>query len=230
MGHKKHLLLASLIFIISLTSTFAQEINIDGTYTGKNLYILNPSSENGYCVTEVWVNGQKTHDEINSNSFEVDFSNMKIENGSSVHVRIFYKNGCKPKIINPEIFEETVAFTFGTTKINKKKFLTWDVKGNTGKGKFVVEQYRWRKWIKAAEIKNTDTITKNNYNVEISPNTGQNLFRIIFTNNQGKETYSKETKYVAPGRDITIVTEKIKDRIEFSAATMYEVLMNPVKF
>ncbi|MEI6822249.1 MAG: hypothetical protein WCL51_09940 [Bacteroidota bacterium] len=224
MQFKTRLLLISLIFIFSIISSFAQEVNIDGIYAGKNLIVLNPSSGDGYCVNEVWVNGQKTHDEIISNSFEIDFPNMHIETGKNVHVRIFHKNGCKPKIINPEVLEETIAFSFGIPKINKKKFLTWELKGNSGEGKFVVEQYRWRKWIKAAEVKNTDTTSRNNYTVEISPNTGQNLFRIIFKDSQGKETYSKETKYVVPGREITIVTEKIKDRIEFSSPTMYEVL------
>ncbi len=224
MQFKIRSILTLLIILFISINVFSQEINIDGTYIGKNLYILNPTVGNGYCVTEVWVNGQKTHDEINSNSFEIDFSNMNIEKGGNVHVRIFHKNGSKPTVINPEVLEETISFSFGAAKINKKKYLTWDMKGNTGEGKFVVEQYRWRKWIKASEIKNTDTTSKNNYTVEISPYTGQNLFRIIFTNAQGKETYSKETKYIVPGREITIITEKIKDRIEFSAPTMYEIL------
>ena len=72
---KTRLLLIGLIFIFSVISSFAQEINIDGIYAGKNLIVLNPSSGDGYCVTEVWVNGQKTHDEIISNSFEIDFPN-----------------------------------------------------------------------------------------------------------------------------------------------------------
>ncbi len=224
MRFRIHIIYIGLFFLTTVLSVSAQEVSIDGTYAGKNIYILNPTVGTGYCVTEVWVNGQKTHDEINSNSFEIDFSNMKIENGGNVHVRIFHKNGCKPKIINPEVLEESTGFTYGSIKILKKKSLTWDIKGNTGEGKFVVEQYRWRKWLRVAEIKNTDTISKNMYTVEVSPNTGQNLFRIIFTNTQGKENYSKEVKYVVPGKEIIIVTEKIKDRIEFSVATMYEVL------
>lgn len=56
MKNRLLLLLSTALFCLNLN---AQEINIDGVYNGKNLYILNPSIGNGYCVSEVWVNGKK---------------------------------------------------------------------------------------------------------------------------------------------------------------------------
>lgn len=216
--------LLSTLLLLTATFLFGQEIKIEGTYNGKNIYINNPSSGNGFCVTEVWVNGKKTRDELNSNSFEIDFSQMGIEKGSNVNVRIFHKNGCKPEIINQQVLQEKFDFGFNSVKVNRKGLLVWDISGSCGDGIFVVEQFRWKKWVKAGELKSKDTTGFNSYVYEINPNTGQNLFRVKFINDKSKETVSKEIKYTQPGKEIMIVTEKVKDRIAFTATTMYEII------
>lgn len=216
--------LLSAVLLISIIQVYGQEIKIDGTYDGKNLYINNPSSGNSFCVTEVWVNGKKTRDEVNSNSFEIDFSQMSIEKGSNLNIRIFHKNGCKPTIVNPEVLQEKFDFSFNSVKVNRKGFLCWEIKGNCGEGVFTVEQFRWKKWVKSGEVKSKDTTGFNSYALEINPNTGQNLFRVRFNNEKDRESISKEIKYTQPGREIMIVTEKVKDRIAFTATTMYEIV------
>jgi len=210
--------------IFSALSLFAQEITLEGTYIGKNLYILNPDIENGFCVKEVKVNGLKTRDELNSNSFEIDFSQMNIETGKNVYIQIFHKPNCKPIIINPEVLVEKLDFSFQNAKVNRKGFLCWDINGNLGEGLFTVEQFRWKKWIKVGELKSVDTVSINSYALEISPNTAQNIFRVQFKNAQGRITTSKEIKYILPGKEIMILTEKIKDRIAFSSVTIYEII------
>lgn len=214
----------SIAFLFIFVHCFSQEITIEGTYDGKNLYVNNPSVGNGFCVTEVWVNGKKTRDELNSNSFEIDFSQMALEKGTNVNVRIFHRSGCKPVIINPQVLEEKFDFTIINAKINRKGFLVWDIKGNCGEGVFIIEQFRWKKWVKAGEIKSKDTSGFNSYTLEINPNTGQNSFRIKFRDDNAKETTTKEIKYTQPGKEIMIVTEKVKDRIAFTATTMYEIV------
>ncbi len=216
--------LLSIILVFFISFIYAQEVSIDGTYNGKNLFVLNPTEGSGFCVSEVRVNGKKTQDELNSNSFEIDFSVMKIEVAQHVHVQIFHKANCKPSILNPEVIQESLKFNFMNTKVNRKGFLCWDIQGMLGEGEFTVEQFRWEKWVKAAVLKPHDTVSKNNFAQEISPNTAQNLFRIKFTDKKGKETISKEIKYTLPGKEIMIVSEKIKDRIAFSFVTMYEII------
>ncbi|NVN93679.1 MAG: hypothetical protein HXX18_00205 [Bacteroidetes bacterium] len=216
-----------IIFIICQLisfSIFAQEFSIDGIYCGKNLFVLNPSVGEGFCVTEVRVNGIKTHDEVNSNSFEIDFSLMNIEKGMNVHVQIFHKTNCKPSIINPEILQKKPNLSIINAKVNRKGFLTWEVQSNFLEGLFVVEQFRWQKWVKVAEIKTEDTVNLRNYALEVSPNTAQNIFRIKFKDKHGNETISKEIKYTLPGKEIIIVNEKVKNRIVFTSVTMYEII------
>lgn len=217
-------ILLSIVFQIITVFVFAQDVSIDGIYSGKNLFVLNPSVGEGFCVTEVRVNGKKTRDEVNSNSFEIDFSLMNIEEGRNVHVQIFQKANCKPSIINPEILQKKPNLSIINAKVNRKGFLTWEVQSNFLEGLFTIEQFRWQKWVKAGEVKTEDTVSLRNYALEVSPNTAQNIFRIKFTDKHGNETISKEIKYTLPGKEIMIVNEKVKNRIVFTSVTMYEII------
>ncbi|MFZ4399733.1 MAG: hypothetical protein ACOYO1_06845 [Bacteroidales bacterium] len=212
------------VLFVFMTNVNAQELTIEGIYNGKNLYVLNPDAGSGFCVNAVKVNGKKTADELNSNSFEIDFSQINIEKGTKVNVQIYHQDNCMPKIINPEILRGSLEIGFLNAKVNRKGFLGWDILGNLGEGEFTIEQFRWQKWINLGVLKSNDTIAFNKFNFEVSPNTAQNLFRIKYTDSQGQTEVSKDIKYILPGKEITIVSEKIKDRIAFSSITMYEII------
>ena len=67
-------IIASLIILVNCTMLKAGEINIEGNFMGKNIFVTNPykSSNNvGFCVTEVFVNGKLTTDETQQSSFEM---------------------------------------------------------------------------------------------------------------------------------------------------------------
>ena len=83
--------------IAFISSGFAQEeMVLEGTYQGRNLYVQNPfaSSGVGFCVVSVEVNGQTSIDEINSSAFEIDFLSYQLKKGQPVQVKIEYKSDC----------------------------------------------------------------------------------------------------------------------------------------
>jgi len=221
MSHKFLILFTSLFLCSNL---YTQEITLDGIYNGKNLYVLNPSVGNGFCVSEIWVNGKKTKDETNSNSFEIDFSILGLQAGSTLRIRLFHSKNCTPKIVNLEVIEEITQLNFLNIKVNKGETITWDIISNATQGIFSVEQYRWKKWVLVTEFYLKDSIKLNHYSTEIYPTTGQNLFRIKFSDEKGKINYSKEIKYNQPGKELIITTEKIKDKIALSNTSMYEII------
>ena len=68
-------LMASLMLFLNCSLLIAGEITVEGNFMGKNIFVTNPyrSSNNvGFCVTEVFVNGKLTTDEIQQSSFEID--------------------------------------------------------------------------------------------------------------------------------------------------------------
>lgn len=198
---------------------------LEGHYYGKNLYIINPTcgSDTVYGITQVTVNGKPTKDEIKSNSFEVDFSLLEIANAAKVDVALIYTNGCKPKIINPDVLQPQSTFAFVSSKPDKTGKITWIVKGELFSS-FTIEQYRWKKWITAGEVDNTDTLRKNTYTFDLKPHYGQNLFRISHTDLKGNTVYSKTVKFKsATAKEIFISSLKVTDVISFSGETAYEI-------
>ena len=223
----KKLFIITFIVFINLPFLKAQEIILKGTYQGKNLYVLNPAvdlSKSIYCVDAVYVNDILTEDEINSNSFEIDFPNLKIAEGQPIIVRILYKADCKPEIVNPNILESSTIFTFTPPKIEKKTSrLIWSINGNIDINPFIIEQFRWGKWITAGEVQTKDSVSFNNYFFEPKFNTKQNIFRIRHIDKSGNERISKECKYFVKDEELYLLSNRVSDWLYFSSETLYEL-------
>lgn len=225
----KHLILFFLLMFCF--SGFSQQIELHGQYNGENLYILNSSDKDGeFCVNELIVNGEKTNDEFNSSSFEIDFSQLELEIGSPVKIILTHKAGCIPKIVNPEAIRLQNNFTFKMIDISRKGILTWTIDGDAGDEAFEIQQFRWNKWVKVAEVKIQDTLTLNKYSFEIQPHYGQNLFRVTQTDKYGKTVYSAEEKHRTMVKEIFLLSIKVGDELEFTAETFYEIYTEDGEF
>lgn len=221
MKAKKKIILIFLCFIISFS--IAQEIVIEGVYNGQNLYVKNPSTLGVYCVKEVFVNNILSKDEINSNAFEIDFSLLNIKNGELVSVKIIHSGDCTPEIVNPSAIKGGSSFIFLSVEINRKGFLLWKVKGANGGDVFEIEQYRWKKWLKSAELNISEFQKAGDYSYEITPTSGMNIFRIKAKDTEGNPIFSKEVKYRSSKREVRLVANKVKDKLEFTDKTIYEI-------
>ncbi len=218
-----------LIFVVLCFFYFpkltAQDTTLMGNYYGKNLYITNPSLKNSdkFCISKVTVNNKVLGDEIISNSFELDFALYGIELNSQVKIEITSSEGCKIKIINPEVLQQKSSFAFLSAKVDKTSKLIWTVKGEVVSS-FSVDQYRWNKWMNIGDIDIADTVKKNIYAFEVKPHFGQNIFRISHTDANGNTVYSKSVKYrSATTKEVILVSQKVTTQIEFSSETAYEI-------
>ena len=219
--------ITSILFtvFISVSVINAQETVIEGTYNGQNLIVKNPSLPDGtFCVKGVTVNNRNALAEINSNAFEVDFSILKIKPGEAVKIKIESKAGCNAEIVNPEAVKASSNFKFLSIEANKKNQLIWKTKGEPGSGPFEIEQYRWRRWIKSGELNPSESEKPGEYTFEVTPTSGMNTFRIKMIDTKGLEAYSAEVKFRSSKREVSIVEKKVKDKIEFSDNTIYEIL------
>jgi hypothetical protein len=211
------------LFTAASLTAFAGEIVIKGNYYGFNLYVNNPSVGNGFCVTKVLVNDVETKDEIRSNAFEVDFSLLNLKIGDPVTVVIKHKDGCVPVIANPKALQKSENVTFSFVKMDKTGKLTWGITGEMPDDVFIIEQFRWNKWIKIAEVSTADTTQKNMYAYDFVPHFGINQFRIIRNDVNGNSVYSKVIKYTSKTAEINLESAKVSDKLIFSAETQYEI-------
>lgn len=229
----KNLLILFLAVSFSLAKLTAQSgavILLEGNYQGKNLYIQNPFGSNGvgFCVNEVKVNGNITTDETNSSAFEIDLKQHKLNIGEKVEIKIFHKEDCKPKVLNPEVLKPKSTFEVISMNIDKDGTFTWSTKSETGKLTYAVEQYRWNKWVKVGEVDGVGTPVTNNYSFKIVPHSGKNQVRVRQTDYSGQPRLSKAAEFVSDVADISFAPIKVKSDINFVAGgkpieTMYEI-------
>ncbi|MCC7301082.1 MAG: hypothetical protein IT233_00420 [Bacteroidia bacterium] len=219
-----------LTLLIALTgfgfSAFAGVIIIEGNYQGKNLYVQNPfaGSGVGFCVTKVLVNGSVTTDEYNSSAFEIDFTNHQLKIGDKVEVKIEHKDDCKPKVLNPEVLKPKSTYEVTTMTSDPDGTIKWKTKGEQGKLPFIVEQYRWNKWVKVGEVDGIGTPGENSYSFKVSPHYGENKVRIKQVDYTSTPRYSRPVTFTSNIAQIKCNTLKTKDFLIFEGGeTMYEI-------
>jgi len=218
-----------LFCLISLGASAAVMI-LEGNYQGKNLYVQNPFTTTGvgFCVFEVTVNGQVTTDEINSSAFEIDFKNFQLKLGDKVEVKIKHRDDCKPKVLNPEVLKPKSTFEVLAMNMDKEGTLKWSTKGETGKLPFIIEQFRWNKWVKVGELEGNGTLDANQYSFKVVPHTGKNQFRVKQVDYTGQPRLSKPVDFISSSPEISFMPIKVSKEIEFVSGnspveTMFEI-------
>ncbi len=217
-----------LIFYTQLL--LSQELTLKGVYQGQNLFIINPTINDSYCVNSVYVNDSISKDEIFSNAFEINFDLLKIDTGSVVNIKISHKEGCMPIVINSEVINPKNIFAFTSVKINKDGTLVFSISGNRGSEPFSIEQYRWGKWVKIAAVTEPDSTKPNRYTVEVKFHSGENIFRVVHTSESGNEFYSKTVKIRSQNEEVSLLSTKVTDILKFSDETLFEIFDNKGNF
>jgi hypothetical protein len=226
----------SLVTSLSALAVNSQnELVFEGTYQGTNLYVQNPFSSSGvgFCVADVKINNKQSIDEINSSAFEIDFSSYQIKKGESVVVKIEYKDGCAPRVLNPEVLRSASTFEVKSIKVENNGVLTWTTSDESGSLPFIIEQFRWNKWIKVGEVKGKGTAGDHTYTFQTKPHSGANKFRVKQVDYTKKPRESKEARLLkSPVEEVFIANEnllKIDDKVRFKdasgapAETMFEI-------
>jgi len=203
-------------------------IVIEGHYQGKNLYVQNPFSGSGvgFCVIAVYVNDDVTTDQVNSSAFEIDFSNTPIEQGDAIVVRIQHKLDCLPKVLNPEVLRPKSTFENLGISIDKNQILKWKTTKEQGKLTYIVEQYRWNKWVKIGEVDGAGKMQENNYKFSVTSHihSGINKFRAKQVDYTGRPRPTQPAVYEDLFKNpVTLLTPKVKKTLDFSENTLYEI-------
>ena len=224
----KRLILFVVASLMSISALAA--LSVEGTYQGKNLYVQNPMDDEGfgYCATKVTVNGDIMPGGTSVGAFEIDFSLFNIEIGEPVFIVIEHNDGCKPKILNPEVLLPRSTFKINSIEIDNKGNLTWTTSGEQGKLPFEIEQYRWNKWVTVGEVDGKGAGSVNKYQFAVTPHSGENTVRVTQSDHSGTKRSSKEVKFTSSTPAVTKSPTKVKNEIKFLAngapiETRYEI-------
>ncbi len=199
-------------------------MTITGIYQGKDLYIKNPFAQDGvgFCIFEVLVNERITRDEINSSAFAIDFNILDIKKGSSVEISLRHKSGCQPLVLNPESLKPHSTFEITSISIEKNR-LQWTSEKESGPLPFVIEQFRWNKWVKVGEVQGDGSSNSNTYAFDVTPHSGENKVRVKQVDHTGKPRYSTSVTFQSNVPSVSFEPKKVDAIINFSSLTKYEV-------
>lgn len=212
----KKFLLTFLIACVGLVA-HAKLITIHGVYQGKSLFIQNPYDEKSkeYCVTYVYVNGEKVVSHPHTSAFEVVFDSMAI--GAKLEIKIYGHQECinSVKLLNPTAIKSDAMFSFVSLKATKNT-LVWRAKGETPKGYYLVKYYLNREWVTVKKVEAKHELTEDNYSVKVITYPGQNKFKVVFVEGDGTEIESPEREVLVDGTPVKFYPGKVEDKISFS--------------
>lgn len=209
-----------------LSSSQAGVIILEGNYMGKNIFVKNPfgGAGVGFCAFEVTINGKISPDEVNQNAFEIDFDNHDLKIGDKVIINIKHKDDCSPEVLNAEVLEPKSTFNVQKISFTSDGVLNWKADNENGKLDYIVEQFRWNKWIKVGEVSGDGNPGVHEYSFKITPHSGENKARVKQVDYTGKPRYSKPTDFTSSVPKIEIKGDIFKGKVDFyGGETLYEI-------
>ncbi len=203
----------------------AGNIILEGRFQGRNIFVINSISPDGvgYCVYEVTMNGLVTSDEINSQAFEIDLGIYGLKEGDPVTIVIKHKDGCAPKVLNRGALEPSPTFICSKIECGSDGQLSWETTGEMGKIPFLIQQFKWNKWVTVGEVMGNGTKVKNNYKFQAQLTSGNNKFRVAQKSYEGDLRKSQSCEVSGSVAPVTFKYDKKLKIINLSSETSYEL-------
>jgi hypothetical protein len=224
--------LVTLVFFFAVFQSFTQEklLSLDGTFQDKNLVVYNPPQSDGFgfCVTKVLVNGEILPAAIQSAHFEINFQLFQLKKGENVFVVLEHAAGCEPRFMNPEILLPKSTFKCTSISADKTGVIKWITAEEAGSLDFIIEQYRWNRWVDVGQVKGKGTKQSNSYYFQITPHSGKNQIRVSQIDNTGEKRSSQSVFFNSGLSSLKMSPAKVRDNLYFkvggkAAKTKFEV-------
>jgi len=169
------------------------------------------------------INGVVTLDELNSWAIEIDLASLNFELGDTVFIKIFYKPGPQPKILNPEVLLPLSTFNIVSQEVNSVGELKWITNNEKGSLIFIVEQFKWNRWVKIGEVDGLGTSIENNYYFKVTPHSGNNKIRVYQLDFTKEKRYSESLIFKSSLQEVKFKRIEGDNKFIFSDETSYEI-------
>lgn len=223
----RSLILLSLAILFANSAFSQSRIILEGPYQGNNLYIQNPfaADDVGFCCRSVSVNGNYGLAETESSAFEIKLDALGLQIGEQIKIIITHDDDCKPKILNPRHGPKS-PFDILSMGIDEENVLSWRIKRISPQEEidFIVEHFRWNKWVDIGEVPEPDTVGGSTYSFSITDlHSGENKYRVKHIDKSRRPRYSSSVKVTSHLRKVTFNYDREKKTIFFTGSTLYEI-------
>lgn len=178
----------------------------------------------GFCCFEVRVNGQETTDQVNSHVFEIDLRSQGISLGKGVAIRLLHRPGCIPRILNPEVITPSPGFERVEFVANPNGEVSWVTSEERGRMPFVLQQFKWGKWVDGVRIDGLGGPEKRHYYVQFKPVRGENILRLTHLAADGALEVKGEARFTSNATAVRFDYDHKTQTIAFSEEIQYEVV------
>ena len=201
-------------------------LEIGGLYQGENLLVVNePTADGvGFCCYEVRVNGLLTGDAVNSHAFEIDLGSLGLTLGKGVSVRLLHRSGCAPRILNPEVIQPSPGFQLVDFKAAPSGEVTWTTVDEHGRMPFVLQQFKWGKWVDVVRLDGRGGPEEQVYSTSIQPVRGENLLRLTHLAPDGTLEVKGEALFQGDVPESDMDYDQKNQLLTFSGPTQYELV------
>jgi hypothetical protein len=86
-----------------------------------------------------------------------------------------------------------------------------------------VQQYKWNKWVTIGQVNGIGTPSQNDYNYLVPLTSGNNKFRVMQKNYEGKIKKSISVELISELPKLTFIYNKRTKEVVFSSETQFEV-------
>ena len=148
---------------------------------------------------------------------------MKLKFGDEVVVEILHSDDCTPRVLNPEDLKPMPTFETLFMNISPQGEFKWVSQNETGSLPFIIEQFKWNKWVKVGEIEGIGTPEKHEYTFNLFLHSGENKFRIKQKGMNALVKISQEVSVVGTVNKPSFAIPIDFSSIDFSADTNYEL-------
>ena len=128
-----------------------------------------------------------------------------------------HANGCEPRFVNPEILLPKSSFKCAAITADKSGMINWTTTDESGSLDFIIEQYRWNRWVEAGQVKGNGTKQTNTYHFQIIPHSGKNQIRVSQIDNTGDKRSSQAIFFHSGLPSPKISPTKVRDNLYFRA-------------
>lgn len=198
---------------------------VEGKFQNKNIYVQNAygGSGVGFCAVEVKVNGHITTDEVNSSSFEIDLAALSLKYGDKVTIEIVHKDFCKPFILNAEDLKPRPTYEVLSMNVSNTGILRWTTNKESGPLPYVIEQYKWNKWVPIGTVDGLGTSEVHEYAFQVALHSGENKFRVKQVGLGSLPKISSSVIVSSLIEKPNYALTKDYDALQFTAETFYEL-------
>jgi hypothetical protein len=177
-----------------------------------------------FCTDSVHVNGKRVSVQ-SSRAYSIPLDSMGFMEMDSIYVEIFHKKDCRPSVLQPEIINPKSTFDIVSIAVSGDGILQWTAKNEIAKLTFIVEQFRWNRWVKIGEVNGKGGFDVNSYEFATTMiHSGENKFRVKQVTSNGPRISPTATYLsIAKAPEIKAYRVAKGGLLEFDKETMFEL-------